>query len=532
MGTRRARLSLFALGAGWLVVLAWGLLAGMKVAGTTPEHLAALLVVGYLAAWGPFFLVSRLGPAGRAARFVVCSAAIATVMAAFEVPAMLGLVDYRAIFSTPVPPWRRPGNRPDPDLIYVREGPRRVHMRFVGADLHHLSGVRTAPVHECDLQLDRNGFRNPTDLTRADVVILGDSFIEGLQVAAPDLITARLSDRTGATVANLGRTGYGPQQERHVLERYALALHPRVCVWAFYEGNDLQDVAAYDAERRRAARARPEPPARAGYARSLTRNALAWLLREWLHPDPTRPAAMQTGRLVVGPGQGAEIAFSCGVHEGEALPEGRARSRELEQTRHILAEAHAACRAAGVDLVIAFVPAKFRVYRDLCSFPAGSPCSTWGVDELPDALRGAVGSISSEIGYLDLTPTFRARAAAGSLPYLADDTHWSPQGHDTAARALAEFLDRRAAIRSACPPVALVDGMPVVRCSHPGGQSDVAARLPHRRGSWTLLLRPKLSPVPRWDDRSRDGVAGRKKPGALRGIGAVPRPLLCPVTRL
>ena len=37
-----------------------------------------------------------------------------------------------------MPAWRRPGNRPDPELIYVREGHRRTRLRFRGADLHRL----------------------------------------------------------------------------------------------------------------------------------------------------------------------------------------------------------------------------------------------------------------------------------------------------------------------------------------------------------------------------------------------------------
>ena len=120
----------------------------------------------------------------------------------------------------------------------------------------------------------------------------------------------------------------------------------------------------------------------------------------------------------------------------------RRDSPAMEAVRDTLAEAHAACARRGVELVVAFVPAKFRVYRDLCTFEEHSPCRDWPVDDLPDALREAVASISPEIGYLDLTPRFRSAAARGALPYLPDDTHWSPEGHREAAEAVAEFLDR------------------------------------------------------------------------------------------
>ena len=87
--------------------------------------------------------------------------------------------------------------------------------------------------------------------------------------------------------------------------------------------------------------------------------------------------------------------------------------------------------------------AKFRVYRDLCTFEADSPCLSWDIDDLPGALEDALASTSDGIGFLDLTPRLRAEAAAGSLPYLTDDTHWSAEGHRAAAHELAEFLARR-----------------------------------------------------------------------------------------
>jgi hypothetical protein len=235
-----------------------------------------------------------------------------------------------------------------------------------------------------------------------------------------------------------------------VLRRYGLGLRPKVCVWAFYEGNDLQDAATYDDERRRACHGKPESFSRAWYSRSLVRNGLVYFIRNWLRPEPTSPISRRAGQFVARFGRPVDIYFSCGVHEGEALPPARSDSAELRRTRSILADAHAACRGAGVELVVAFVPAKFRVYRDFCTFPADSPCRSWDVDDLPGALEHAVASISDEIGFLDLTTRFRAEAAAGYLPYLTDDTHWSSEGHRAAADALADFLaERRGAPRSA-----------------------------------------------------------------------------------
>ncbi len=62
------------------------------------------------------------------------------------------------------------------------------------------------------------------------------------------------------------------------------------------------------------------------------------------------------------------------------------------------------------------------------------------VDDLPGALGAAVAADLPGVRFLDLTPRFRAEAAAGALLYLADDNHWSPRGHRVAAEELASVL--------------------------------------------------------------------------------------------
>nr|WP_303652466.1 hypothetical protein [Paludisphaera mucosa] len=121
----------------------------------------------------------------------------------------------------------------------------------------------------------------------------------------------------------------------------------------------------------------------------------------------------------------------------------------MERLSRVFAEAAASCRARGVEMVVAFVPTKFRVYRDLCRFEADSPCPEWPVDDMPGAVAKAVAKASPAIGFVDLTARLRDRAEAGELVYLADDTHWSAAGHRAAALAVAECLDDRERMRNA-----------------------------------------------------------------------------------
>lgn len=445
---RRARF-LFSLA--WLGALGLAMRGGATAYGVTPEQLLSLLVTGYLGVWGLIFFLSRQGRTVDASRFGAVTGAILLAIAVFEVPAAMGLVNYRGIFMIPTPTWRRPGFRPDPELVYVREGNRRARWDCVGSELYSLRGASATTVYHCDLQLDRDGFRNPTGLDTPDVAIVGDSFVEGAHVGESELINVRLARLTGLSVANLGRTGYGPQQELVVLRRHALARKARTCVWAFYEGNDLQDIHEFESYQKDLPRILRSGGGESWYGRGFVRNALQYAIQTWLRPDPKRPAEKFTGRFVDQAGREISIYFGGGVQHGDGAPPlPREGSPELRLVRSWLAEANNLCRRQGAELIVVFIPSRFRVYRDACTFAADSPCRSWPVDDLPGALGAAVADLPGA-RFLDLTPRFRAEAAAGGLLYLADDSHWSARGHEAAAEELAAMLRPSARVAQAGP---------------------------------------------------------------------------------
>ncbi len=437
---RRRRMAKVLFSLGWLGTLGLALRIGATAYGITPEQLLGLLVASYLGTWGLVFFLSRQGRTIDAARFAAVTGSILLALAMIEAPAALGLVNYRSVFRISTPTWRRPGYRPDPELVYVREGDRHARWSCVGSELYTLRGASPTTVYHCDLRLDRDGFRNPPGLETPDVAVIGDSFIEGVHVAESELMTARLAELTGLAVANLGRTGYGPDQELVVLRRHALGRGPKTCVWAFYEGNDLQDLHEFEAYQKDLTRI-----LRSGgeslYGRGFVRNALQLAIDSWLRPGPRRPARAFTGRFIDDSGREIPIYFGSGIQHGDGAPAlPREGSPELRRVRSMLAEAHAICRRQGVELIVLFIPSRFRVYRDVCTFEPDSPCRSWPVDDLPGALGGAVAADLPGVRFLDLTPRFRAEAAAGALLYLADDNHWSSRGHRVAAEELAPLL--------------------------------------------------------------------------------------------
>jgi hypothetical protein len=381
---------------------------------------------------------SRHDRSRRTARLLAAALAIVAALGLFELPALVGLIDYRNVFKTPGPSWLRPGNDPDPDLIYVRRGPRTLHLRVHGNEADPDATDRRR-VYEVSLHYDRDGFRNSDEFKSASVIVIGDSFIEGVHVIDRDLLTTRLANVLQMPVVNLGRSGYGPQQECHVLRRFGLPLRPRACVWAFYEGNDLDEADLYEAHRQILKRAMLGGPMIA-FDRSFAKNVWLYLARSW----PCREVATTTfpaltGRFVGRSGAAVTLSFASPDQiirgsNGTA----RADSPGFDRVRAALNEAYRLCRSRRIALTVVFIPAKYRVYRDLCSIDRAPPA----VDDLPRALGDAVAGIAPEIGYLDLTPRFRSEAARGALLYLPDDTHWSAAGHRVAALEVADAIGR------------------------------------------------------------------------------------------
>ena len=85
---------------------------------------------------------------------------------------------------------------------------------------------------------DARGYRNPTALDHADIVVLGDSQTEGASVPQSDIWSSVAGDNLGVTAYNMGIGGWSATQAAFVF-RDALALDPEVIAYALYFGNDF-----------------------------------------------------------------------------------------------------------------------------------------------------------------------------------------------------------------------------------------------------------------------------------------------------
>lgn len=399
------------------------------------RHLADDLIAAYFISWSLLFLLSKESRNELRKRFVLLSVTLVVSVGGFEAVGLFGVVDYRLVFSTPIfDPWRSPTRLFDAELLWIHPPHQRLVGNYTRGNIGEFLCLPPRPVQPYDLRYDHHGFRNDVDLTGADIAVIGDSYVESPNVPSEALMTSVLARLQGKTVANLGMAGYGPQQELIVLERYALSLHPKTIIWVFFEGNDLLDVHAY--EEKRAKLAADSQPIRAAWQRSFTKNALSALLRLYKGCMPNPYFEQRYG--VIETEQHGRVRLYFGDAGMTLTPKDLAA---LQKTRETLASAYARCSEQGIRFVVAFAPIAYRVYRNLVSLEEDSgDIRWWTVNDLPQQLARIAAEIAPDIGYLDLTPFLRRAAEQGTLVYIPDDTHWTPEGHWVVAEAMSDFL--------------------------------------------------------------------------------------------
>jgi hypothetical protein len=397
------------------------------------------LLWSYIAGWS-IALSRACDPRGTMFRATAITLAIVGGLLILEVPAATDLLDYRRIreaFTGPQGP--DVGFVDDRELIY-----RRVpNARWTGRPRTDMASYFNLPFRAAQpltFSTDNRGFRNPSMPDRADIALIGDSYIEGISVSDEDTAAARLHALTGLTVANLGVAGYGTLQELTILQKYAMPLHPKLVAWFFFEGNDLDDDQSFEnakvADPPASANSAPvvRPPAwfrwRSFVDRSFTRNA--WLQMRHM-TDGLVPNGLDTfGWFRARGGLLEKIHF---FDFYATRPFTNYEGQRLEVTRAAFRQALEICREHGMQLVVFYIPIKFRVYGDFCTFPKGSPCVAWHPWDLESRLAAVLRETGIE--FVSLTEPMRDAALMGDLLYVPDDSHWNAAGHVFVAEQLA-----------------------------------------------------------------------------------------------
>jgi hypothetical protein len=405
-----------------------GYLAVSLVDATSIRYLFQSLLTAYFLAWGVYGLCSTVSRAELITRFFLTTISIASCLILVEAFSLLRIVDYRAVLgSYDQNTLSVAGRHADRELLWRHDAYFQYDVQYQG-NLGLALCLPPDPSRNVSVRYDRDGFRNRRDLDLADIVVLGDSYIEGYMMPEAFTVTTRLSQLQGKVVANLGHSGYGPQQELVVLKRYGFSLHPKTVIWAFFEGNDFDDLDYYDKQRRQ----ETNPFWQTIWYRSFTRNALAQLIY------PTRGCIRSStieglqARFTDRQNQTSPVFFA--PSEVQHLSE-----EKLSKTIVHIGEAARLCRERDIQFVVVFIPEKYRVYRGLRNVElASGAIRSWQVSSLPDELGRRLAELDLGIQYVDLTRPLQEASQTGIATYLADDTHWTEAGN----QLVAETLDR------------------------------------------------------------------------------------------
>jgi hypothetical protein len=289
-----------------------------------------------------------------------------------------------------------------------------------------------------EYRYDQYGLRNEVDVESAEVVVVGDSFVEGLGVSPADILTNQLARQLNRPVANLAQSWYGPQQELELLRRYGLRMNPKVCVWVFFEGNDLTDVSRY-----KMATQDWETYSKDFHSfrqRSFTKNAVLAFQR-LVQPILKKEVSLvnyikeHSGFFSTPFGQKTRLTFHYG---GYHLSENDRTA--IKTLAGIIGQANSLCSVAGAKFLLVFAPTKFRVYKNFTEFDAQTQARYWVINDLPQRLEAMVHEELIDAEFLDLTAAFVGHAKQEALLYFDYDSHWSPEGHRVAASAIANSL--------------------------------------------------------------------------------------------
>jgi SGNH hydrolase-like domain, acetyltransferase AlgX len=338
----------------------------------------------------------------------------------------------------------RPQFRPW-ELVKQRDGflfqpGRRVEMDEIG-DLGYKSWVRALqhPRH-VTFTTDSRGFRNPREMQRPEVVVLGDSYVVGVGVSDRDTLSEQLSARLGVDVYNYG-LGIGGTPQLFLADDRFQRSPPRLLIYApvqrmlrprplLLPGGRWPDRKPAPGLARRWAAL--DESVEAFFAGLNRDNGLAVLarygwggLRYRLFGWPSTIVVDGTRVLVL-----TIEEQSLDVPASERDPGGAVRS---------LVDLHALLARRGIELLFCPIFEAATIYADL--YPPEARARI----QRPSLLDVVIGEARRNgVRTVDLRPGFRLQR----FPYLflSDDSHWNPRAIGLAAEAIIR------AMRSGRPP--------------------------------------------------------------------------------
>jgi len=334
------------------------------------------------------------------ARLVLATAGASVALAA-TLPLLLVALPFwvvRVLTSAGGKLSRRLQPRETPWEELVRFEPEVGWIPLPGLDTHARAG------HLFHLSTDEEGWRGPTSLHDADIVVVGDSFAFGYGASDRDLFTEQVP---GLSAKGVGANGYSMVQGLLWMERLGERLRDRTVVWIVYYGNDLYENLVPNQGRYRMPFVRESATGRNDWQ----------VVTEHVGPEPWPFHRDRWYDQIL-----AEICSRTFVSD-----------RAFRACEYLIGRGRDLCREAGARLALVGNPDVDMVrpggiahLRERSSAPG-----TFDVGRPDRELASMCERL--EVPFYALSSVLTVR---DHLPW---DCHWSPQGHRKVARVLARI---------------------------------------------------------------------------------------------
>jgi hypothetical protein len=311
----------------------------------------------------------------------------------------------------------------------------------------NLSGTFASGEHRARFRLNGRGWNNPSEYRserregRLRVAILGDSYVEGLQVdveegVGPDLESLLTAEGLRAEVYTYGISGASTAYAHDLLESEVLADRPDCIVYLFinndvadsvpFLGRGLQGGPLYDIDDRgRLLRLPPATYRPRSYRRVLSGSALFRYF--WINRG--LGTAWQVGRISdwLRGRVNSQEPDQDAIYRDPSPPWKRA----WEVVGDLMGEMSARSEAAGAIFLVVNRPHPGNFY---------GPPESRNLN-LPEATLRDLSHRHS-FTFVDLGPFFaRDWKARGERFDFETDSHWNKHGHRVAAEAIAKLLE-------------------------------------------------------------------------------------------
>ncbi|HPA45126.1 MAG TPA: hypothetical protein PLG59_00035 [bacterium] len=331
-------------------------------------------------------------------------------------------------------------------------------------------------------QTDEHGFRNPTGMTNAPIIAVGDSFTEAPDLPQEETWPSILSQELGQGVLNLGVTEYAPQQSLMALKTESSRQSVKWVLFPLVESTAVLNADRFMLFQESAmlwlefvARSKRLEEHSLVFRRlsySYTGAFLKYLGGELgarvfhaltsVEPPETFLFNPIRGEIA---GTPVQMAFSDEELYSSTFPKSRwLICKGWEETCEALREAKKTCDEQGSRLLVLLFPAKGSVYLPSLLKDFYDPVEfdrfvrRIAKDPPPDGLpwheaflrnHEAVRELVTEfcgtegIELFDLRPALIEAASKGNPVYFSADTHWNAYGHCVVGEAVAEHIRGR-----------------------------------------------------------------------------------------